>query len=65
MIWMMSAKMSTITHSLKCWEIGRLEITSRFVPIVKSVKLHILCISVSVLAANMKNNKDYICQCVH
>lgn len=65
MIWMMSAKMSTITHSLKCWEIGPLEITSRFVPIVESVKLHVLCISVSILAAKLKNNKDYICQCVH
>lgn len=59
MIWMMSAKMSTITHSLKCWEIGPLEITSRFVPIVESVKLHTLCISVSILAAKLKNNKDY------
>lgn len=29
------------------------------------VKLHILCLAVSNLAANMKNNKEYICQCVH
>lgn len=65
MIWMMSAKMSTTTHSLKCWETGPLETTSRFVPTVKSVKLHILCSAVSILAANMKNNKEYICQCVH
>ena len=26
---MMLVKMSTITHSLRCWETGRLEITSR------------------------------------
>lgn len=29
---------------------------------VKSVELHIVCLSVSILAANMKNNKEYICQ---
>lgn len=32
---------------------------------VKSVELHIVCLSVSILAANMKNNKEYICQWVH
>lgn len=65
MIWMMSEKMSTITHSLKCWETGPLETTSRFVPTVKSVKLHILCLAVSILAASMKSNKEYKWQCVH
>lgn len=29
---------------------------------VKSVELHIVCLWVSILAANMKNNKEYICQ---